>query len=76
MKEKPVEPDLEALKKAFDAQPGHSRLRSLQTLHNESQLLLWKTIKEMRKFVSAMPDEVKRVFFLSLQFVELIYFLL
>jgi hypothetical protein len=63
MKEKPVEPDLEALKKAFDAQPGHSRLRSLQTLHNESQLLLWKTIKEMRKFVSAMPDEVKRVFF-------------
>ena len=59
MKEKPEEPDFVALEAAFYAQPRHAHLRSVQTLHDEAQLLLWKTIKEMRKFVSAKEDKVK-----------------
>ena len=58
MKERPAPLDLVALRIAFDAQCGHAQLKSLQTLNNESQLLLWKTIKEMRKFVSAKTDKV------------------
>ena len=64
MKERPAPLDIAALKDAFDAQPGNARLRSLQTLNNESQLLLWKTLKEMRKFVAAKADKVE-LFFLS-----------
>ncbi len=60
MKPKPVEPDLEALKAAFDAQPGHARLRTLQTLHDETQLLVWRAIKELRKFAEAKEEEVRR----------------
>lgn len=58
MKERPVEPDFPALEAAFYAQPRHAHLRSVQTLHDEAQLLLWKTIKEMRKFVAAKEDKV------------------
>lgn len=59
MKEKPAEPDFPALEAAFYAQPRHAHLRSVKTLHDEAQLLLWKTIKEMRKFVAAKEDKVR-----------------
>lgn len=59
MKVKPTEPDLEALRAAFDAQPGHARLRTLTTLHDEAQLLVWKTLKELRKFVMAKEEQVE-----------------
>lgn len=58
MKVQPEEPDLEALKAAFDAQPGHARLRNLQVLHDEAQLLVWRTIKELRKFVTNKEEKV------------------
>ena len=53
MKEMPVEPDIKALKVAFDAQPSHARLRSLKMLHAQGQRLLRRTMREMRKFVEA-----------------------
>lgn len=66
MKVKPEEPDLDALKAAFDAQPGHARLRALKTLHDQSQLLVWRTIKELRKFVMNKDEEVCHVLYLIL----------
>lgn len=66
MKEKPAELDLQALEAAFYAQPRHAHLRSVQTLHDEAQRLLYKTIKEMRKFVTAKEDKVAFIVLLSI----------
>lgn len=60
MKPKPAELDLDALKEAFYAQPTHAGLRTLQTLHDEAQLLVWRTLKELRKFIMAKDDQVLR----------------
>jgi hypothetical protein len=59
MKPRPVDLDVKALEEAFYAQPSHAGLRTLQTLHDEAQLLVWRTLKELRKFVSAKEDQVR-----------------
>jgi hypothetical protein len=59
MKPRPADLDVKALEEAFYAQPSHAGLRTLQTLHDEAQLLVWRTLKELRKFVSAKEDQVR-----------------
>jgi hypothetical protein len=59
MKPRPADLDVKALEEAFYAQPSHAGLRTLQTLHDEAQLLVWRTLKELRKFVSAKEDQVQ-----------------
>jgi hypothetical protein len=61
MKPRPADLDVKALEDAFYAQPSHAGLRTLQTLHDEAQLLVWRTLKELRKFVSAKEDQVAAV---------------
>lgn len=50
--------DLKALELEFYSRPDHAHLKSLQTLHEEAQLLLYRTLEELRAFVMAKDDEV------------------
>ena len=54
--------DLKALELEFYSRPDHAHLKSLQTLHEEAQLLLYRTLEELRAFVMAKDDEVGVIF--------------
>lgn len=58
MREEPAALDLKALESEFYARPDHAHLKSLRTLHEEAQQLLYRTLEELRAFVMAKDDEV------------------
>ena len=59
MREPPPPLDIDALEAEFYARPEHDHLRSLRTMHDEAQLLLYRTLKELRAFVMAKDDDVR-----------------